>query len=59
MQLDGFRDFLSGAAGLGLSNQTARFDNVVITGDSIPNSGGLSVTPKAKLATVWGRLKRF
>ncbi|RKU15230.1 hypothetical protein C6500_21325 [Candidatus Poribacteria bacterium] len=59
MQLDGFRDFLSGAVGLGLSNQTARFDNVVITGDSIPDSRGLSVTPKAKLATVWGSLKRF
>ena len=59
MRLDGFRDFLSGAVGLGLANWTARFDNVVITGDSIPDSGGLSVTPKAKLATVWGRLKRF
>ena len=59
LQLDGFQDFLTGAAGLGLSNQTARFDNIVITGDSIPNSGGLSVTPKAKLATVWGSLKRF
>lgn len=59
MRLDGFRDFLSGAVGLGLSNQTARFDNVVITGNSIPDSSGLSVTPKAKLATVWGSLKRF
>ena len=59
LDLNGFQDFLTGAAGLGLSNQTARFDNVVITGDGIPDSGGLSVTPKAKLATVWGRLKRF
>ena len=59
MQLGKFQDFLTGAAGLGLSNQTARFDNVVITGDSIPNSGGLSVTPKAKLATMWGSLKSF
>ena len=59
LALDGFQDFLTGAAGLGLSNQTARFDNVVITGNSIPDSGGLSVTPKAKLATVWGSLKRF
>ena len=46
-------------AGLGLSNQTARFDNVVITGDSIPNNDGLLVTPKAKLTTMWGHLKRF
>ncbi len=58
-QLNGFQDFLTGATGLGLSNQTTRFDNVVITGDSIPNSGGLSVTPQAKLATMWGHLKRF
>ena len=59
LELNGFQDFLTGAAGLGLSNQTARFDNVVITGDSIPDRGGLSVNPKAKLATVWGSLKRF
>ena len=59
LQLNGLQDFLTGAAGLGLSNQTARFDNVVITGDSIPDRHALSVTPKAKLATVWGSLKRF
>ncbi|MDD9974485.1 MAG: DUF1080 domain-containing protein [Candidatus Poribacteria bacterium] len=59
LQLDGFHDFLTGAAGLGLSNQTARFDNVVITGDSIPENAGLSVDPKTKLATMWGSLKRF
>ena len=58
-QLNGLQDFLTGAAGFGLSNQTARFDNVVITGDSIPHNDGLSVTPKAKLATMWGSLKRF
>ena len=59
LALDGFHNFLTGAAGLGLSNQTARFDNVVITGDSIPDSGGLSVDPKTKLATMWGSLKQF
>lgn len=59
LQLDGFQDFLTGAAGFGLSNQTARFDNIVITGDSIPDKGGLPVDPKTKLATMWGRLKRF
>lgn len=58
-QLNGFQDFLTGGVGLGLSNQTARFDNVVITGDNIPHNDGLSVTPKAKLATMWGSLKRF
>lgn len=58
-ELNGFQNFLTGAAGFGLSNQTARFDNVVITGDSIPHNDGLPVTPQAKLATVWGHLKRF
>lgn len=57
--LNGFQDFLTGAAGFGLSNQTARFDNVIITGEGIPDRGGLLVTPKAKLATVWGSLKHF
>ena len=59
MQLGRFQNFLTGAAGLGLSNQTARFDSVRITGDNIPNSSGLSVSPKAKLATLWGGLKRL
>ena len=49
----------TGGAGFGLSNYTARFDNVTITGDSIPNRGGLSVKPTGKLATTWGNLKRF
>lgn len=55
-QLDGF---LIGGAGLGLANYTARFDNIIITGDGIPDKGALSVTPRAKLATTWGRLKQF
>lgn len=59
MRLGKFQDFLTGGVGLGLSSQTARFDNITITGASIPNRGGLSVTPKTKLATVWGHLKRF
>lgn len=52
-------NFPTGGAGFGLSNYTARFDNIVITGDGIPNKGRLSVSPQAKLATVWGSLKRF
>ena len=54
-----FPDFLMGGAGFGLANYTARFDNITITGDSIPNKGGLSVSPRAKLTTIWGQLKRF
>ena len=56
---DGFPDFLTGGVGFGLSNYTARFDNITVTGDSIPNSGGFAVTPQGKLATMWGQLKQF
>lgn len=51
--------FGKGGTGFGLSNYTARFDNIIVTGDSIPNRGRLAVTPGGKLATTWGDLKRF
>ena len=54
-----FPDFHTGGVGIGLSNYTAVFDNITVTGDSIPNSGALAVTPQGKLATTWGNLKRF
>ncbi|RKU15517.1 hypothetical protein C6500_20265 [Candidatus Poribacteria bacterium] len=54
-----FPDFQTGGIGIGLANYTARFDNITVTGDSIPNSGGFAVTPGGKLATTWGNLKRF
>ncbi|RKU24100.1 hypothetical protein C6503_01335 [Candidatus Poribacteria bacterium] len=54
-----FPDFQTGGIGIGLSNYTARFDNVTVTGDSIPDSGAFAVTPQGKLATTWGHLKRF
>ena len=47
----GFLDFLAGGVGFGLANYTARFDNITVTGDSVPNSGGFAVTPQGKLAT--------
>ena len=56
---DAFPDFLTGGVGFGLANYTARFDNITITGDSIPNRGGLAVTSRGKLAMTWGDLKRF
>lgn len=59
MELGRFQDLLTGGVGIGLSNHTARFDNIVITGESIPGTHGLSVDPKAKLATLWGNLKRL
>lgn len=51
--------FLTGGVGLGLANYTALFDNITVTGDSIPNSSGLAVIPSGKLATAWGQLKKF
>ena len=58
---DGFEDFpefQTGGVGIGLSNYTARFDNVTVTGDSIPDSGAFAVTPQGKLTTTWGNLKK-
>ena len=57
--LHGFPGFLTGNVGLGLASYTARFDNFKITGPRIPDKNRLSVTPHAKLATMWGNLKRF
>ena len=54
-----FPDFRTGGVGFGLWNYTALFDNITVTGDSIPNSGGFAVTPRRKIATTWGDLKRF
>lgn len=49
-----------GQAGLVVSDARARFDDVEITGDNIPNGGPgkpRPVEPQAKLATTWGKLK--
>jgi len=54
-----FPDILTGGAGFGLANYTVLFDNITITGDSIPNKGGLVVKPIGKLAATWASLKRF
>ena len=54
-----FPDFQTGGVGFGVSNYTARFDNITVTGDTIPNNGGFDVTPQEKLATTWGQLKQF
>ena len=53
-----FPEFRTGGVGIGLSNYTARFDNVTVTGDSIPDSGAFAVTSQGKLATTWGNLKK-
>ena len=54
-----FPDFQTGGVGFGLWNYTAIFDNIAVTGDSVPNGGNFAVTPQEKLATTWGNLKRF
>ena len=54
-----FPDFQTGGVGFGLWNYTALFDNITVTGDSVPNSGDFAVTPQEKLATTWGNLKKF
>ena len=54
---DEFPDFLTGGVGFGLANYTALFDNISVTGDSVPNSGGFAVTPHGKLTTTWSNLK--
>ena len=52
-----FPDFQTGGVGFGLWNYTAIFDNITVTGDSVPNSGDFAVTPQEKLATTWAQLK--
>jgi len=48
--------FSSGKIGLAVCGTIASIDNVIITGDDVPDMN-LSVTPKSKLATTWGRLR--
>lgn len=51
--------FSTGGVGFGLTNYTALFDNISVTGDNIPNKGELAVTPGGKLAITWGQLKKL
>ena len=49
-----------GQAGLVVGDAKARFDNVAVTGDNIPDGGPgkpFDVAPRSKLATTWGKLK--
>ncbi len=54
-----FPEFQTGGVGFGLWNYTALFDNITVTGDTVPNSGAFDVTPQRKLTTTWGNLKQF
>ena len=50
----------SGGVALWAYDAIVEFDNVIVTGDEIPDSGpsGYAVEPGAKSATTWGRLKK-
>ncbi len=50
-------DLNVGSVGFGLAGYTARFDNLKITGEEVPNHGGLSVQPQGKLTVTWGQIK--
>ncbi len=54
-----FPEFRTGGVGFGIANYTARFDNIIVTGDSVPNSGGFAVTPQERVTTTWAQLKQF
>lgn len=47
-----------GSVGFGLAGYTARFDNLKITGEEVPNHGGLSVQLHSKLTVTWAELKQ-
>ena len=51
-------DLNVGSVGFGLAGYTARFDNLKITGEEVPNHGNLSVQPQGKLAVTWAQLKQ-
>ena len=51
-------DLNVGSIGFGLAGYTARFDNLKITGEEVPNHGDLAVQPQGKLAVTWGQLKK-
>ena len=56
---EGTPPLLRGKIGVGLASYTARFDNLAITGGSVRDNGGFSVSPRAKLTTRWASLKQF
>jgi hypothetical protein len=52
-------DHAYGVPGFAVRNCEARFDNVIITGESIPDTLNLAaVSPRSGLATTWGRIRR-
>ena len=51
--------FTEGKVGIGVGNSvTAHFDNFFVMGDDVPDLN-LSVSPKGKLPTMWGKIKKL
>ena len=59
--VDSFKsnDIPTGRVGICLGGCTAEFDNIVITGDDVPELGpsGYGVSSKGKLPAVWGKIR--
>ena len=48
----------TGRVGLAVTGSVAHFDNLVITGDDVPDNSNLSaISASGKLATIWGQLR--
>jgi len=48
----------SGRARLLFGKARVHFDDVIITGDEIPDGGPSALEPKSKLVTTWGKMKQ-
>ncbi len=58
-EFEGGNRFSSGCPGFGVEGVVTEFDNFVVTGPEIPNGGpAFAITPRNRLATMWGSVKR-
>ena len=51
----------TGQVGITIGGCVAEYDNVIVTGDKVPDVGpsGFAVTSKCKLATLWNQIKQI
>jgi hypothetical protein len=50
--------FTKGGIGIGARDVVTHFDDIRISGDSVPNGGATAVQARGKLATTWAALKK-
>jgi hypothetical protein len=50
--------FTKGGIGIGAVNVVTHFDDIRISGDSVPDGGATAVQARGKLTTVWAALKK-